>query len=118
MRTEEMLALQCHRSRVISAAALIGALAAVPAVVVVAGQTNPTLLPRAQSCTNEMTGSIRIADCIPSVNPPERHIDERGPNQLPTLYGIPCGGSECLGLSRALQGAAAPTPDTEVRSNP
>jgi hypothetical protein len=54
-------------------------------------------------CPNSVTGHIFVAGCLPSVNPPPGAVGYRGPDQLATLYGIPCTGSNtntCIGLSR------------------
>ena len=54
-------------------------------------------------CPNTITGGIYIAGCLPSVNPPVSKVDDRGTDQVATLYGIPCTGTnigKCLGLSR------------------
>lgn len=54
-------------------------------------------------CPNSITGGIYIAGCLPSVNPPASKVNNRGTDQVATLYGIPCTGQnigKCLGLSR------------------
>lgn len=64
---------------------------------------NGIVEPRTLLCPNTITGGIYIAGCLPSVNPPASKIDQRGLNQVPLLYGIPCTGSnfgKCIGLSR------------------
>ena len=55
-------------------------------------------------CPNTITGGIYIAGCLPSVKPPASKVDLRGPDQVATLYGIPCTGADCIGLSRLQTG--------------
>ena len=95
------MALQTRRRQLISAVAVAGLLGGGTAVAA-AAQPNQTPQHFAQICPNSMTSSIWIAGCLPSIDPPPRYVDDRGPGQLPTLYGIPCSGNDCLGLSRAL----------------
>lgn len=54
-------------------------------------------------CPQTITGGIYIAGCLPSVRPPVNRVDDRGRDQVPLLYGVPCTGSnigKCIGLSR------------------
>lgn len=71
----------------------------------------------AQNCPNSMTESIWSAGCLPGVDSPQGAVDNRGPNQLPTLRGIPCS-SDCLDLNRVLPDTDTPEPDTTVHTNP
>lgn len=98
-------------------AAVIGAAATVP--VAGAVMVAPRTATVAQECPNSLTESIWVAGCLPGVDPPADMVDQRGPNQLPTLRGIPCG-TDCLGLSRVLgeQETTVPEPDTTVRNSP
>ncbi len=71
-------------------------------------------------CPGNVSESLVIQGCLPSVDPPADGLDLRGPNQVPKVDGIPCTGSNtgtCIGLSR-LPSAEAPEPDTTVRQSP
>ncbi|KUH84574.1 hypothetical protein AU187_18595 [Mycobacterium sp. IS-1556] len=80
----------------------VGVLAGAPAAV--AGQQGlATMQPAAQSdCPNAPTHGIWSTNCLPSVDVPPEHVDLRGPNQLPTLDGIPCSPGECIGRAQTL----------------
>lgn len=72
-----------------------------------------------KNCPTTLTGQVYVG-CVPGVIPPPSAVDLRGPGQLPTVYGVPCKGSNsgtCIGLSR-LPLAVAPVPDTVVRHHP
>jgi hypothetical protein len=78
------------------------ACAPVVAALATAGDGNATYQ-SVQTCPNALTEEIFVAGCLPSVSPPESAVDLRGTGELPTLYGIPCTGSnsgQCIGLSR------------------
>ncbi|KDE97740.1 hypothetical protein Y900_002005 [Mycolicibacterium aromaticivorans JS19b1 = JCM 16368] len=79
--------------------------------------------PVADPCPTNETSQIYFDGCLPSIDPPQAEVNQRGPNQLPEIRGIPCDGSDsgtCIGLSELPGGTAAqPTePDTQVRSSP
>lgn len=76
--------------------------------------------------TNDVT-QVYFDGCLPSIDAPQAQVNQRGPNQVPEIRGIPCNGSNtgtCIGLSRLPGGpnaqpdATAPQPDTQVRSSP
>ncbi|ULE34387.1 hypothetical protein [Mycobacterium sp. IDR2000157661] len=100
-RALQTRALQTRRRQIVFAVAFVGLLGGGSAAAV-AAQPNQAPQGVAQICPNSMTDSIWIAGCLPSIDPPPQYVDERGPDQLPALYGIPCSGNDCLGLSRAL----------------
>lgn len=109
------------RNRPLAAALFVGALVGVgvPMQGAIIGQSGSATTVAQTECPNSMTESIYIVGCLPGVDPAPELVDERGPDELPTLRGIPCAGSDCLGLNRALEDNSTPDrPDTEVRSNP
>lgn len=85
---------------------------------------SPATPPVADPCPTNETSQIYFDGCLPSIDPPQAEVNQRGPpNQLPEIRGIPCDGSDsgtCIGLSELPGGTAAqPTePDTQVRSSP
>lgn len=83
----------------ISIALLVGGFSAASIAPAVGDDSGSTL------CPNTITGGIYIAGCLPSVNPPADRVNLRGPDQLATIYGIPCTGADCIGLSRLPGGA-------------
>ncbi len=71
-------------------------------------------------CPGNVTTSVVVQGCLPSVDAPADAVDQRGPDQVPKIDGIPCTGSNtgtCIGLSR-LPSADAPEPDTTVHHSP
>jgi len=113
------MTLRIFSRRMISIAGMVGAAGAAAAMW--AGPASATdTFPQGLVCPNTITGQIFIVHCIPDVNPPPHAVNLRGPNQVATLYGIPCTGANtntCIGLSR-LQTANAPKVDTSLRHYP
>ncbi|WP_142391351.1 hypothetical protein [Mycobacterium sp. ENV421] len=105
-------------------ATMIGGLSAATAFPLAMGmiQASPAT-PIADPCPTNETSQIYFDGCLPSIDPPQAEVNQRGPNQLPEIRGVPCDGSDtgtCIGLSE-LPGGTAPQPaqpDTEVRSSP
>jgi hypothetical protein len=102
--------------RLVSAAAFLGLISSASgfavATATVAGADAP--------CPGNETQSVVVQGCLPSTQPPADDLDLRGPDEVPTINGIPCTGSNtgtCIGLSR-LPSADAPEPDTSVHQSP
>ena len=99
------------------AAVFVGLISMSAVTGVLASQTESTVRTVAQNCPNSMTEGIWSAGCLPGVDPPADAVDNRGPDQLPTVRGIPCS-SDCLDINRVLPDVDVSQPDTDVRSNP
>lgn len=107
----------CRTRPQIFAAGFVGLVGAFTAAGVLASPAEPVSRTVAQNCPNSMTEGIWSAGCLPSVDPPAGQVDNRGPDQLPTVRGIPCS-SDCLDLNRVLPDTDVAEPDTSVRTNP
>lgn len=99
--------------------------AAVPGAVAITSIQPPHAV--ADPCPTNEVSQIYFDGCLPSIDPPQEQVNQRGPNQLPEIRGIPCDGSDtgtCIGLSQLPDGtpaqpdASVPQPDTQVQSSP
>ena len=109
-----------QRARRLVPAAVLGGLVASVAGGVIASADGGNAQPVAQTCPSSITEDIFPSGCVPSVKPPPGAVDLRGPGELPTLYGIPCKGSNsgtCIGLSQ-LPTAMSPGPGVIIRTSP
>lgn len=88
------------------AAGFVGVVGIAGAAGVLAAPAEPAGWTVAQNCPNSMTEGVWSAGCLPGIDAPSDAVDNRGPNQLPTVRGIPCS-SDCLDINRVL-------PDTDV----
>ena len=108
--------IQTMSKRYLPAAALMGALCASGASLATAG----TAVAQTDTpCPGNETSSVVVQGCLPSTAPSPDALDQRGPNQVPKIDGIPCTGTNtgtCIGLSR-LPSADAPEPDTSVQQS-
>ncbi len=104
---------------------VFAAMAAMPAAVGI--RSAPLVDHTADACQTSEVTQIYFDGCLPSIDPPQAQVNQRGPDELPEIRGVPCDGTNsgtCIGLSRLPGGmpvqpdAVAPQPDTQVRSSP
>ena len=105
--------------RLILAGGFAVAIAATPAVAVVALPTNA---PTIAACPGGESEDTFTGACVPDLVPNSPEVGETSPGGLPEIDGIPCTGAnsgQCIGLSEEQQAQGPmPVPHSTVSSSP
>jgi hypothetical protein len=114
-----MATFQLLTRRLILAGGFAVAVAAAPAIAVLAVPTNP--VPLAQCPAGEEPDSF-TAVCVPHLVPNSPAFSQTSPGGLPEIDGIPCTGAnsgQCIGLAEEQQAEGPqPIPRSTVSSSP
>jgi hypothetical protein len=128
-----MATLKLPARRLILAGGFAVAIAAAPAVAVIAVPNNSAPTIAATTCSNGESEDTFTGTCVPDLVPngPRPQTSQAGqsspasqasPGGLPSVDGIPCTGGnsgECIGLSEEQQAAGPPAvPHSSVSSSP
>jgi hypothetical protein len=115
-----MATLKLPARRLILAGGFAIAIAAAPAVAVVAVPTNTA--PTIAACPSGESEDTFTGECVPDLVPNSPEVGQASPDTLPQVDNVPCTGAnsgQCIGLSEEQQAQGPqPVPHSTVSSSP